>query len=718
METICRFVPLPGCPELPIPLRLYLPGVIILVHGVNSDGEWYEATERGLCEGLNKRMARGCGQMKYDTIEGGQLTPVTYMPELTADGYIRRDRNDKTFVKSDPSYSHIIRFRWGYKASPAELKEYGRDVWLNENNYWGGGPFANGCTSIADLWAEGLNDRLFLWITAQHLNPVAGRDVYKCPPRAYYVHAALRLAKLIKSIRDKQADVPISVVCHSQGNMVGIGAAFLADSFGVQADNFILANPPLSLLPDDESFADSWTQRSSKDPLGAVGRQNDRGRRETLKNYFALLRARASAAQPASEIDRCMANPTPQDGSTGFTADSDRCACGVNNQTTGRVTLYCNPHDQVISALTVQGIGWRGMSQPEIDATGGAGVFTQRVFAQGCEVGQAPGKVYDYWQGRWNKDAGIGKDGFWQPPSPQAYYSLKRGLDASPGAISKFMTIATAPVLWLVTMVARMTINAEPTKPNKGGWTIPINAPALPQTFLPQAYRYGSASAQFDQGYDPAGNARNVQKDAAAAGDPYDSHATSATPQPGHTDAPQGDEATEAQLRYEDRGRLRMKARRAGMADEDNKVVGEDEPDQATPEYEEWRSGQISGFLRDSVDQNATDHSTIVTNAMHAELAMAYDVAVGVSHLTEQDWQSLRIEADWRYADALKRDGHPHAYLSRYFLRGEMAENQPLHDWAQAGEAAMPQKIIDERAWPPHDDEFSPRPSTSFNQGA
>jgi hypothetical protein len=35
---------------------------------------------------------------------------------------------------------------------------------------------------------------------------------------------------------------------------------------------------------------------------------------------------------------------------------------GLNGNTFGRVTLYCNPHDQVISASTVQGIGWRGES--------------------------------------------------------------------------------------------------------------------------------------------------------------------------------------------------------------------------------------------------------------------------------------------------------------------------------------------------------------------
>jgi hypothetical protein len=706
METVCHFNVLPGSPDLPIPIRLYLPGVVILVHGVNSDGEWYEATERGLCEGLNKRMARGCGQMKYDTIQGGQLTPVSYTPELTADGYIRPTRNDKTFVTPDPSYSHIIRFRWGYKASALDVKNYGANVWLNENDYWGGGPFANGCTSIADLWAEGLNDRLFLWIFAQHLNPVPGRDVYACPPRAYYVHAALRLAKLIKSIRDKQVDVPITLICHSQGNMVGIAAAFLADRLDhVQADNFILANPPLSLLPDDESFADSWTQRAAKDPIGSTGRQNDRARKQTLKNYFALIRARAGCAQPASEIDRCMANPTPQDGSTGFTADSDRCACGVNSQTTGRVTLYCNPHDQVISALTVQGIGWRGMSQAEIDATGGQGVFTQRIFAQGCEVGQAPGRTYDYWQQRWNKDAGIGKDGFWQPPSPVAAYSLKRGLEASPGAIMKFMTVVSAPVLWLVA-VAGLRINAEPTPARKGGWVIPVNAPALPQPFLPQAYRYGSTSAQFDEGRDPAGNARNAQKDAAARNpaDPYDSHAARSGTGSTQTDAPLGDEASEAQLRYGDRGRLRMKARRSGMADEQGRVIGEDEPDQASPEYQRWRSANIAEFLAESVDQNATDHSTIVTNAMHAEMAMAYDVAVGVSHLTEDDWRELRVEADWRYAAALQLDNHPHAYLSEYFLTGWMTD-KPLQEWAKQGEAAMPPEVIDERLWKHEEDD-------------
>ncbi|PLP35475.1 hypothetical protein CWM98_37245, partial [Klebsiella variicola] len=34
----------------------HLPGIIILVHGVNSTGEWFSVAEKKLCEGLNKRL--------------------------------------------------------------------------------------------------------------------------------------------------------------------------------------------------------------------------------------------------------------------------------------------------------------------------------------------------------------------------------------------------------------------------------------------------------------------------------------------------------------------------------------------------------------------------------------------------------------------------------------------------------------------------------------
>lgn len=277
---------LPDKSEAKFISKLPLPGVVIFVHGVNSDGEWFDSAEQGLCDGLNTRLKRrtlrtavnNSGKPLISTRDG-LMTPVQYTGELTAEGFLDAERNAKNFIQPEPNYSPVIRFRWGYKCSKEELQVWGKAVWLNEFDYWGGGPFANGCSAVADLWGDGVDDSLFLWITAQHLNPAIGRDVYACPSRTYYVHAALRLAKLIKSIRDKQQDCPITVVCHSQGNVVGVAAAFLADRLGVQADSYILANPPLSLLPSN--FTESYVQLGAESPDGSVGRQSFEARIES-----------------------------------------------------------------------------------------------------------------------------------------------------------------------------------------------------------------------------------------------------------------------------------------------------------------------------------------------------------------------------------------------------------------------------------------------------
>ncbi len=222
--------------NLNVILRLPLPGIVIFVHGVNSDGEWYKETEQGMCAGLNERLKRCDEHLAYPTVEGGQLRPATYMPELTADGFISPNVQSDTFMKDDDHFTPVIRFRWGYKASPSELQQYGDSIYLNEEDYWGGGPFANGCTALPDLWSAGLSENLFLWMHVQHLNPTNDRNVYSAPPRPYFVLAALRLARLIESIRRKQADVPITLVCHSQGNMIGMAAAFLGDRLAPVTD--------------------------------------------------------------------------------------------------------------------------------------------------------------------------------------------------------------------------------------------------------------------------------------------------------------------------------------------------------------------------------------------------------------------------------------------------------------------------------------------------
>ena len=705
--------------DLECVMQMPLPGVVIFVHGVNSEGEWFKEAEKGLCAGLNRRMGRYDDQLFHWGPVAGQMTPVSYIESLTPDGFLNPDMSSKTYITPDPSFSPVIHFRWGYAANAVELKEYGDKIMLNEKNYWGGGPFAGGCSSLPDLWNDGLNDRLFLWLTVQHMNGIGNRKIYSTPPRTYGVLGALRLARLVESIRKRQADAPITIVCHSQGNMIGLAAAFLGDrlpevtdQWGKKgrcvADTYVLANPPYSLV--EANMTDSWAQRGVRDKNGHVGRETYVARKETLRAYFDILRARAELEMPAEDLDRAMENARPsKNGGKPYSAAKDREAHGLYQKNTyGRVTLYCCPHDQVISALTVQGIGWRGMSVDEISATNAWGVFSQRVFASNFEVG-GENKLYRYWQDDWRKDKNQ-KEGFWYPPSPPARYGLGRGMHSNEGWIAKFFTIATSPALYLFNLT-NMPVNEDPPK----DWEIPITAPMLDKEtrFLPQALRYGKPSGArdaqgkpieegcFNEGYDPPSAGRDANKENKRDDDPYDNFDAKSEKFKTEGDAlkAQGDAASEAAQRYEDHSILRMEARRVNnrdWVDENGVVVGEDRPADASEDYKKWRNKEIFDILNGGDKNNPTNHSTIMTNSEHAEKALAYDIAIGLCYLTESDFADLRKQADWRFLSGLVRDGQNELF-AEYIKKGKY-KDMFLHKWVKNDPtASMPEKIYDER---------------------
>ncbi|HHV7524861.1 TPA: T6SS effector phospholipase Tle3 domain-containing protein [Burkholderia orbicola] len=705
--------------DLECVMQMPLPGVVIFVHGVNSEGEWFKEAEKGLCAGLNRRMGRYDDQLFHWGPVAGQMTPVSYIESLTPDGFLNPDMSSKTYITPDPSFSPVIHFRWGYAANAVELKEYGDKIMLNEKNYWGGGPFAGGCSSLPDLWNDGLNDRLFLWLTVQHMNGIGNRKIYSTPPRTYGVLGALRLARLVESIRKRQADAPITIVCHSQGNMIGLAAAFLGDrlpevtdQWGKKgrcvADTYVLANPPYSLV--EANMTDSWAQRGVRDKNGHVGRETYVARKETLRAYFDILRARAELEMPAEDLDRAMENARPsKNGGKPYSAAKDREAHGLYQKNTyGRVTLYCCPHDQVISALTVQGIGWRGMSVDEISATNAWGVFSQRVFASNFEVG-GENKLYRYWQDDWRKDKNQ-KEGFWYPPSPPARYGLGRGVHSNEGWIAKFFTIATSPALYLFNLT-NMPVNEDPPK----DWEIPITAPMLDKEtrFLPQALRYGKPSGArdaqgkpieegcFNEGYDPPSAGRDANKENKRDDDPYDNFDAKSEKFKTEGDAlkAQGDAASEAAQRYEDHSILRMEARRLNnrdWVDENGVVVGEDRPADASEDYKKWRNKEIFDILNGGDKNNPTNHSTIMTNSEHAEKALAYDIAIGLCYLTEGDFADLRKQADWRFLSGLVRDGQNELF-AEYIKKGKY-KDMFLHKWVKSDPiASMPEKIYDER---------------------
>ena len=706
--------------------QLPLPGIVIFVHGVNSDGEWYAAAEEGLCSGLNERLKRSCHHMQHRGVEGGELKPVSYGAEITAEGFLHPEMSADTLIRDAGTFSPVIRFRWGYKASGEELQQYGKGIYLNEDNYWGGGPFANGCSALADLWKAGLSEDLFLWNKIQHMNPFPERQVYSCPPRPYFVLAAYRLARLVEAIRQQQADVPVTIVCHSQGTMVAMAAAFLGaklpkvkDSFPCVADNYVICNSPYSLAKSNS--AENWVAGNLRAADGSTGRVTVQARIATLKNFFAIIGQRASLgeAQTDEEIDRCMANLEH-----GFSAAQDRerygiagAARGGQKSSYGRVTIYCNPHDVVVSSVAIEGIGWRGLSGSlakdskdggELAATEAAGVCVQRVFAQGFEVGKQGS--YHYWSDHWRKPAPGGKD-FWFPAQKYASYSIKQGVEASEGAFSTILTVGFAPLFIVATGLARSPCNASPHK----DWKIELNAPDLLPPFKPQSLRFGQTSEEFDEGYEPPGESRQAGKQRAPGDDLLADHEIPPGGLQGQAgknaakrmDSARGTADDEARLRFEQRAVIRALAIREGKSPEGQKV--QQEMPNATPDadYLQWRSTRVEEMMSSQAGAYATDHSTILTNPMHSERALAYDVAVGVCRIKPDQLRRLRVAADWRLLGALNKTD-PAKSFEEYFDKATRRKMTASVWINEAEEARLPEKIVDVRENPARD----PRPTS------
>ncbi|WP_323119487.1 T6SS effector phospholipase Tle3 domain-containing protein [Burkholderia alba] len=701
-------------------LQMPLPGVVIFVHGVNSEGEWFEASEEGLCAGLNSRLGRLDDHLVHTGKAAGQMASMKYTKSLTDDGFINPRLWSRSYLQpTEDTFSPVIHFRWGYKANKDELKRYGDKIFLNEQDYWGGGPFANGCGSLPDLWNLGVDPRIFGFLNVQGINPT-NRPIFETPPRSYNVMAALRLAKLIQSIRKAQPDVPVTVVCHSQGNMVGMAAAFLGDRLskdaGVRcvADTYVLANPPYSLLGttkgDGSPGMEVWTDRNDKDSHGNRGRVGNTARVDTLKKFFALIAQGKDREDQRDALDfrMTMANHQPgPDNQPLYDPDGDRASYGVQNHTYGRVTLYSNPHDQVISAAPVQGMGWRGLRPEEVALVKGTSLFTQRVFASGWTVGTKEPVTYYTWENDWRYGKGSTKL-FFYPTSPPARFDLVKNLRGNEHWVAKILSVSLAPILYVVTMttsslgVARA--NGEPPK----GWNVLCDAPGLPETFTPKAIRLGkpieevrdgTATSDFNEENDPAAAYRNKDKSGTNSDDPYDNFRPSTKDTKLQDDMKaQGDVDSEAGQRYEDHAIARMEARHDNNSNwvQDGVVVGEAGPGAQMPDgYKEWRDKQIVNIL-DSAINNPTNHSTIMTNSMHAKMALAYDVAIGISRLSETQLNDFRIEADWRFGKGLSAD-NPNRIYFEYFKDGTM-HGDSLQIWINKDpEATLPSEIDDKR---------------------
>lgn len=348
---------------------LQLPGLIIFVHGVNSEGEWYNNAEVALCSGLNQRLGL---QEQHSLIAneyyGGVLESCEKnSPEWAA---CYGDDNKRKWISpprkmKNEGRSPVIRFYWGYRAADNETDNYAiplknkkgdnfYDLSPEERKtkgpwYWGGGPFQNGCNQLVSLWSEQGFDNwpnvlgIPIPFSTQLMNGERDRLLTAAPPRHYYAHAAGRLADLIKTIRSKHPEDTVTILSHSQGTMVALAAAAIEapDALFVMNSPYALDNEPTTYIsyPLKEIISREAREATFADIVKKVAENKTRLAQQGCDNMLAGVSSDGESW-------------TPEGKTQGGLPERD------NHGTTW---IYCNPHDRVMGSAPLRSIGWQGL---------------------------------------------------------------------------------------------------------------------------------------------------------------------------------------------------------------------------------------------------------------------------------------------------------------------------------------------------------------------
>src|SRR5471030_294482 len=364
---------------------IQLPGLIILIHGVNSEGEWFDDAEKNLCAGLTTRL--------------NLPTNVKLKGNEYSDGKkdIRRVINE--------GRSPIIRFYWGYSAGKCsnikyqiplrnaegddyhDLKKYQKlsDSELQAKGpfYWGGGAFQNGCDQLVSLWSE---EGFSKWLkeipipfSVQASNTELDRLLSYAPARQYYAHAATRLANLIDTIRNDYPKDTITLMSHSQGTMIAMAATLLAQT---GPDALFVMNSPYALEHKTmDRFAYPFNECIST-----------KARVATFENVVKKVAQQANRMTPA-DYSRLVVGVDAYNKSWKPTGIGPNDTYERDNH--GRTWVYCNAHDRVMGMKAIRSIGWQGIpNTPDGNInkllTDHQGHLFQRMMARGLHCGGDP----------------------------------------------------------------------------------------------------------------------------------------------------------------------------------------------------------------------------------------------------------------------------------------------------------------------------------------
>ncbi|WP_086974096.1 T6SS effector phospholipase Tle3 domain-containing protein, partial [Caballeronia glebae] len=369
----------------------HLPGIVIFVHGVNSEGEWYEAAEGALCEGLNRRLGRQ------------DITPNAYSDKGDKGGMTARH-------VQRVGRSPVIRFYWGYR--PEDGKEHkwpvplrnirGEDGWKTKDLkdsgpwYWGGGPFQNGTNNLQQLWSrKGFDPTMFGFVNIQWFNTEWDRELHAAPGRQYYAHAAQRLANLIDKIRMQCPGDTITVMSHSQGTMVSMAATLMCKTRA--PDALFVMNSPFAL---EDKSTDALTTGHNRPTTQArvntfrnVAERIKKDRKVFTEEDLQLLHVGATKEMELWNMEAVNNDIQERDNH-------------------GRFYVYFNPHDRVMGSAALASIGWQGVSDALIDELGDT--VKQRMLARGTPCGEAPAMTkFGSLPPILNPEPGVKPDDFW-----------------------------------------------------------------------------------------------------------------------------------------------------------------------------------------------------------------------------------------------------------------------------------------------------------------
>lgn len=348
-----------------------MPGIVILVHGVNDVGEAYQNQEKGIIAGLSKRL----GRTDFYTHEWGEYRITRpgrsavipfywgYKPVTHADYVADQKRyRDEVGKLKDQAHLPYDAYQEDNGDKKAALGNDGKGAFKYQNDNFGnaldanfakgGGTFANATTNIPDMLGPGAGGAALSAVGFATLHMNGGdytHPIFPNPHRIYQFFAAQRLADLILTIRQNpvtKTDV-INVVAHSQGTIITMLANMLVMKEGEAPVNCtILNHSPYSM-----------EERLSEDAQPGH-HQTAFARQETFKHFCALM---ATQYKGGEMSDADMLAMEASCASRKFSDNPLRKDNKYRRDNNGKVYNYWCPQDGTVSLQNIQGFGWRGI---------------------------------------------------------------------------------------------------------------------------------------------------------------------------------------------------------------------------------------------------------------------------------------------------------------------------------------------------------------------